>query len=48
MMLVRGSTKMSLLGDDIKENPHFSEHQKTVLISVSLDGSKNSVVTTCF
>ena len=45
MMFVRGLKKMSLLRDVFKENPHFSEQ---FLISVSLDGSKTSIVTTCF
>ena len=48
MMFVRGSKKMSLLRDVVKENPYFLEHQKPILISVSLDGSKTSMVTTCF
>ena len=30
MMFVRGSKKMSLLRDVVKENPHFSEHQKPI------------------
>ena len=30
MMFVRGSKKMSLLRDVVKENPHFSEHQKSI------------------
>ena len=30
MMFVRGSKKMSLLRDVVKENPHFLEHQKPI------------------
>ena len=30
MMFVRGSKKMSLLRDVVKENPHFSEYQKPI------------------
>ena len=30
MMFVRGSKKMSLLSGVVKENPHFSEHQKPI------------------
>ena len=30
MMFVRGSKKMSLLRDVVKENSHFSEHQKPI------------------
>ena len=48
MMFVRGSKKISLSRDVAKENPHFLEHQKPILISVSLDGSKTLMVTTCF
>ena len=29
-MFVRGSKKMSLLRDAVKENQHFSEHQKQI------------------
>ena len=36
MMFVRGSKKMSILRDVVKENPHFSEHQKPIFdISVT-------------
>ena len=30
MMFVRGSKKMSVLRDVVKENPYFSEHKKTI------------------
>ena len=30
VMFVRGSKKMSLLRDVVKNNPHFSEHQKPI------------------
>ena len=30
IMFVRGSKKMSLLRDVVKENPHFLEHQKPI------------------
>ena len=30
MMFVRGSKKMSLLRDVVKENPHFLEHQRPI------------------